>query len=272
VETAADLPLGEARRFFVRFSGNSRRNGKARTMPDIDLSEASTAAGGSRNLRGYLAEPQGAGPFPAVVMIHEAFGLNDQIRGHADRLAGAGYLTLAVDLYSDGGPWRCLVSTMQSIMSGEGRVFIDLGTARAWLRASPLCTGKTGVIGFCMGGGFALLAANDGFDAASVNYGRLPRNLEPALQGACPVVANFGKKDRTLQGAAAKLDAALESLGIEHDVKEFATAGHAFMNSEEEGPRALRPLMRVLGIGPDPQSTPEAWRRIEDHFAKHLKG
>lgn len=240
-------------------------------MTELDLSDDSRAAGGSKNLGGYLARPDGPGPFPAVVMIHEAFGLNDQTRRHADRLAEAGYLTLAVDLFSDGGTRRCLVSTMRSMMSGEGRVFTDLATARSWLSGSGLSTGKTGVIGFCMGGGFALLAANDGFDAASVNYGRLPGNLEAALRGACPVVANYGKKDRTLQGAAAKLEAALESLGIEHDVREFPTAGHAFLNDEEEGPRALRPLMRVMGIGPDPRSSPEAWQRIEDHFAKHLQ-
>lgn len=240
-------------------------------MTHVDLSRASAAAGGSLKLSGYLATPGGAGPFPCVVMIHEAFGLNDQMRRHADRLASAGYLTLALDLFSDGGPRRCLIGTMRSMITGEGRAFTDLATARTWLRDSGLSTGKTGVIGFCMGGGFALLAANDGFDAASVNYGRLPRDLGSALQGACPVVANYGGKDRTLKGAAARLETALDSLGVEHDVKEFPSAGHAFLNEQEEGPRALRPLMRVLGIGPDPQSAPEAWRRIEEHFAKYLK-
>jgi carboxymethylenebutenolidase len=240
-------------------------------MTLVDLTRASSAAGGSLKLSGYLATPESAGPFPGVVMIHEAFGLNDQMRRHADRLAEAGYLTLAVDLFSDGGPRRCLVGAMRSMITGEGRFFTDLATARTWLRDSDLSTGKTGVIGFCMGGGFALLAANDGFDAASVNYGRLPRDLGSALQGACPVVANYGSKDRTLQGAAARLEAALDALGVEHDVQEFPAAGHSFLNDEEEGPRPLRPLMRVLGIGPDPQSAPEAWRRIEEHFAKHLK-
>ena len=205
-------------------------------------------------------------------MIHEAFGLNQLIRGHADRLARAGYLTLAVDLFSDGGARRCLVSTMRSIISGSGRAFTDLATARAWLAASPQSTGKTGVIGFCMGGGFALLVARDGFDAASVNYGRLPSDLEGALRGACPIVANFGAKDTTLKGAARRLESALDNLGIENSVKEFPTAGHAFLNETDLGPAALRPLMRVMGIGPDPEASPEAWQRIEDHFARHLKG
>ncbi|MFH5878591.1 dienelactone hydrolase family protein [Arthrobacter sp. NA-172] len=104
-------------------------------MVHIDLSAESAAAGGSRTLQGYLAVPTGgstgAGPFPGVVLVHEAFGLDDVMRGHADRLASAGYLTLAVDLYSDGGARRCLVATMRSLMSGAGRAFTDLSTARS---------------------------------------------------------------------------------------------------------------------------------------------
>ena len=84
-------------------------------------------------------------------------------------------------------------------------------------------------------------------------------------------MANFGSKDRTLRGAAARLETALDNLGIEHSVKEFPGAGHAFLNDEDLGPAVLRPLMRVMGIGPDPESSPEAWQRIEDHFARHLK-
>jgi carboxymethylenebutenolidase len=240
-------------------------------LHNVDLSGASLAAGGSPRLRGYLAEPEGDGPFPAVLMIHEAFGLDGITVRHAERMAAAGYLTLAVDLFSDGGARRCLVSTMRSLAAGQGRAFTDLATARQWLLDSGRTTGKIGVIGFCMGGGFALLLANDGFDAAAVNYGRLPKDPETALAGACPIVANFGAKDRSLSGAAARLTSVLESLGVEHDIKEFATAGHSFLNDEETGPRPLRPLFRVLGVGPDPQAAPTAWRRIEDHFARHLK-
>ena len=241
-------------------------------MTHVDLSAESRAAGGSHDLGGYLAVPSGTGPFPAVVMIHEAFGLNDMTRRHADRLARAGYLTLAVDLFSDGGTRRCLVSTMRSMLKGSGRPFTDLAAARTWLVDSPLSTGKTGVIGFCMGGGFALLVARDGFDAASVNYGRLPGDLEEALRGACPIVANFGGRDTTLKGAADRLETALTGLGIEHSVKEFPTAGHAFLNDEDLGPAVFRPLMRVMGIGPDPDAAPEAWQRIEDHFHRHVRG
>ena len=239
-------------------------------MTFIDLSAESAVAGGSTNLRGYLATPPGPGPFPAVVMIHEAFGLDANSMGHADRLARAGYLTLAVDLFSDGRR-RCLVATMQSLVSGHGTAFTDISVARAWLAGASDSTGRTGVIGFCMGGGFALLAAHDGFDAAAVNYGKLPGHPEEALRDACPIVANYGARDKTLKGAAARLETVLDDLGIENDVKEFPHAGHAFLNESEAGPAVLRPLMRVLGIGPDPESAPEAWQRIEDHFARHLK-
>lgn len=232
---------------------------------------ARAAGTGSPNLRGYLAEPAGQGPFPAVLMIHEAFGLNDISRRQADRLAAAGYLTLAVDLFSDGGMRRCIVSTMRAMASGSGRAFTDLAIAQAWLENSGRTNGKIGVIGFCMGGGFALLLANKGFDAASVNYGRLPKDPEGALRGACPIVGNFGKADRTLAGAAAELEAVLDTLGVEHDIKEFDGAGHAFMNDAEEGPRILRPLFRVMGVKPDPEAAAEAWQRIENHFARHLK-
>ncbi|MGO4229384.1 dienelactone hydrolase family protein [Arthrobacter sp. YAF34] len=247
--------------------------GKAATqdLSNIDLSAASAAAGGSPVLRGYLATPEGEGPFPAVLMIHEVFGVNDVTVRQADRMAAAGYLTLAVDLFSDGGARRCLVATMRALSSGQGRAVTDLATARDWLLNSGRTTGKIGVIGFCMGGGFALLLANDGFDAAAVNYGRRPKEPDEALAGACPIVANFGGKDRSLPGEAAKLASELDRLGVENDVKEFPQAGHGFLNDVETGPKALRPLFRVMGMKPDPQSAREAWQRIEDHFAKHLK-
>ncbi|WP_230010724.1 dienelactone hydrolase family protein, partial [Microbacterium sp. Bi128] len=105
----------------------------ARDLSNTDLGRSGAAAGGSPALRGYLATPQGEGPFPAVLMVHEAFGLDDITVRHADRMAAAGYLTLAVDLYSDGGARRCLVATMRALSAGEGRAFTDLAAARDWL-------------------------------------------------------------------------------------------------------------------------------------------
>jgi carboxymethylenebutenolidase len=240
-------------------------------VPDIDLSDLAAGRGGSRLLRGYLVTPQGAGPWPGVVMIHEAFGLNDVMRRQAERMAGAGYLTLAVDLFSAGGTMRCLVATMRSMMAGRGRAFADIAAARDWLTNSPECTGKIGVIGFCMGGGFALLTAGSGFDVAAANYGALPRQLDAALEGACPVVGSYGGQDRSLKHAAAKLEAALTRAGIVHDVEEYPAAGHAFLNDAESGPRLLRPLLRIAGVRPEPASAADAWRRIDAFFAEHLR-
>jgi len=237
---------------------------------DIDLTAIAAPRGGSRPLGGVLMKPSGPGPWPGVVMIHEGFGLDEVMRRQAERLAEAGYLTLAVNLYSAGGTLRCLVATMRSMLSGRGRAFADIEAARAWLVESPECTGKVGVIGFCIGGGFALLTASSGFDAAAANYGQLPRDLDAVLAGACPIVGSYGGSDRTLRGAAAKLEAALTAAGVVHDVKEYPAAGHAFLNDAENGPRPLRPLFRVAGMGPEPASAVDAWARIETFFDTHL--
>jgi carboxymethylenebutenolidase len=240
-------------------------------MTDIDLADLAAARGGSRVLRGYLATPSGAGPWPGVVMIHEIFGLDDVMRAHADRLAALGYLTLAVDLFSVGGTTRCLIATMTAMIRGHGRAFADIAAAHDYLTKSPDCTHKIGVIGFCVGGAFALLTAADGYDAAAVNYGQLPRNLDGALNGACPIVASYGRRDPSLRGAAARLDAALDKAGIVHDVKEYPKASHAFLNHAEVGPRMMRPLLRIAGIGPEPDSAADAWRRIAAFFADQLQ-
>ncbi len=238
-------------------------------MVDIDLTGRAAVVGGSQPLRAILETPTPPGPWPGVVMIHEAFGLEEVMQRQAKRLAAAGFLTLAVDLYSAGGAKRCLVPTMTSMLRGHGKAFTDIEVARSWLVESPDCTGKIGVIGFCMGGGFAMVSAGD-FDAASVNYGQLPRKLDEAVVDACPIVGSFGGKDFSLRGAAAKLETALSNAGIENDVKEYPTAGHAFLNDAEAGPKVLRPLERILGIGPDPVAAQDAWKRIDSFFERHL--
>jgi carboxymethylenebutenolidase len=239
-------------------------------MTDVDLSVLSASRQGSFPLRGYLARPDGEGPWPGVVLVHEIFGIDDVMRRHSQRMAAAGFLTLAVDLFSAGGAARCVISTMRALFTGAGRAYVDIETARQWLRDAPECTSKVGVIGFCMGGGFALAVADRGFDVVAANYGQLPKNLEAILARACPVVGSYGAKDRTLKNAAAKLDRALDAAGVVHDVKEYEDAGHAFMNDAAVGPRPLRPILKVAGMAPQPEAAADAWRRIENFFDAHL--
>ena len=230
-------------------------------MPEITL-------GGG--VRAHLAVPPvGGGPWPGVVVLHEVFGLNADIRQQADRFAAAGYLALAPDLFSPGGARRCLLATFRSLMAGHGRPFDAIEDARASLAAREDCTGKVGVIGFCMGGGFALMTAARGFDAGAVNYAHLPKDVDAVLAGACPVVASYGAKDRTLRGTEAELDAALARAGAERDVHEYPEAGHSFLNRHDLGPGGA--LLRVAGIGYHGPSAEHAWGRILRFFEGHLR-
>ena len=240
------------------------------TLSEIPLPAASPDA--SPGLHGVLAVPDGEGPWPAVVVVHEAFGVTDVMRRQAERLAEAGFLALMPDLFSAGGARRCLVATFRTLAAGEGRAFVDVESARRALLARADCTGRVGVIGFCMGGGFALAAASRGFDASSVNYGMLPDDLDGVLDGACPIVASYGGRDRQLAGSADRLEAALVAHGIDHDVREYAAAGHSFLNDAEMGPRPLRPVLRAVGMGPEPASAADAWRRIDAFLDALLRG
>jgi carboxymethylenebutenolidase len=232
-------------------------------MPDTTYSPAA-----DRELRAYLATPRGTGPWPGVVVIMDALGLGDDIRLQADRLAAAGYLAFAPDLYSGRGI-RCVVATLQASRTGRGEAYVDIEAARRWLAERQDCTGRIGIIGFCMGGGFAMLAApRYDFAAASVNYGEVPKEVS-RLEGCCPVVASFGKRDPELRGRAQRLERALTELGVEHDVKEYPDVGHAFMNRINVGP-ALNPVMRFVRMNYHHPSAEDAWQRILTFFDAHL--
>jgi carboxymethylenebutenolidase len=133
------------------------------------------------------------------------------------------------------------------------------------------CTGRVGIIGFCLGGGFALFSApRYDFAAASVNYGEVPSDATERLAGSCPIVASYGKRDRGLRGRAKRLENVLTALGIQHDVKEYPDAGHGFMNRINVGP-LFGPVTKVIGVNYDHASAEDSWRRILDFFDAHIK-
>jgi carboxymethylenebutenolidase len=150
---------------------------------------------------GYLAVPVATadrpGPWPGVVLVHDALGLGDDMREQADWLAAAGYLVTVPDLYDGKAALRCIKSAFTQLTAQRGPMFDRIDAVRSRLAADPRCTGTVGVIGYCMGGGFALvLAGQPGWSASSVNYGMVPDNVAEVLAGACPVVASFGGRDR----------------------------------------------------------------------------
>jgi carboxymethylenebutenolidase len=230
-------------------------------------------SGARGEIAAYLAVPQaevsGPGPYPAVVIVHDLFGVGDDIRAIADRFATAGHLAIVPDLYTDGGMARCVRSVFKQLRAGRGGAFDDLEAARQALLARADCSGRSGVVGFCMGGGFALLVAARGFDACAPYYGEVPP--DDALDEACPIVASFGGRDfGPLKGAAGRLEKTLTEKDIPHDVREYPAAGHAFANRLPLGP--FGPVVRLAtGMGYHHASSEDAWRRVLAFFAEHLR-
>ncbi|EYE99976.1 putative hydrolase [Chondromyces apiculatus DSM 436] len=225
---------------------------------------------------GVLALPEGEGGAegaerkrrPGVLLIHDIFGLGEEMKRVARELAEDGYAVLIPSLYDRGNKVICVARTIQAMAKGEGQAVEDLEAARRWLaEREEVDADRLGVIGFCMGGAFTLILATQGkYQAAAPFYGQVPEKLPRA----CPVVGSFGRRDGSLPGAAAKLERQLEVLGVEHDVKEYPEAGHSFYTrpenffAEKVGP--LLPLHAEY----DAPAAQDARERVVAFFKKHL--
>ncbi len=219
-----------------------------------------TFSGHDRELEAFYARPEGEGPFPAVVVIHEIFGLNENIRDIAARFAGEGYAALAVDLFAGRNRALCMAQMMGGMLFNalEHGGVKNLKAALSFLSPQPdVDPEHVGAIGFCMGGGLAIAWActDDRLGAIAPFYGMNPRPLE-AVKRACPVVGSYPEKDFTA-GAAKKLDAKLSDANVPHDIKIYEDAKHSFFNDQ--------------GGAYDAAASADAWERTLEFFGTHLR-
>lgn len=219
---------------------------------------------GGMPVQGYLSMPEGATPgsLPALIVIHEWWGLNDNVRAMTDRLAGEGYIALAVDLYNGQSTEDPALAKqlMQTSMSRAGALRENLNQALQWLEreAQPPATG---VIGWCFGGGWSLqtaLMAPDRVDAVVVYYGRVNQTQEQLAALDAPLLGIFGEEDEGIPAASVRaFEANLRALGKPADVYLYDGAGHAFANPS--------------GTRYEPQAAEDAWQKTRAFLARHLK-
>jgi carboxymethylenebutenolidase len=206
------------------------------------------------------------GPWPGVLIVHDIFGLTSDVQKISQRVANAGYVVVTPNLFFRGGPVRCVMRVFRELLMQRGRALEDVQAAKSFLAGRDECAGPIGIVGFCMGGQFALVMAPKGFTASAPFYGvPLPRHLDTVLHRACPVVASFGSRDPLGIGAPKKLRRVLDNKGIINDVKVYPGVGHSFANRVP-----AQPLMQIIGFGYDEDATEDAWRRVFKFFAEHL--
>lgn len=212
---------------------------------------------GGKTARGYLARPTDTADAPAIVLIHEWWGLSEHIKDVAGRYARAGFITAAVDLYhgtvtKDAQEAARLMSSLDS-----DRALDDLRTTVNFLRGQT--TAGVGVTGFCMGGVYTLLTAcTTQVDAAVAFYG-IPDDLSVIQNLSCPLLFIGGEKDQWITvEKMKKLEAALKQYGKDGEVRIYQGADHAFFND-------TRPEVY------SPRDAADAWQRAIDFFSRHLQ-
>ncbi|HUM06170.1 MAG TPA: dienelactone hydrolase family protein [Terriglobales bacterium] len=217
---------------------------------------------GDETVTGMLYTPAGKGPFPALIVIHEWWGLNDWVKEQTSKFADEGYVALAVDLYR--GKVADTSDMAHELSRGlpEDRAKRDLQAAFDYLAAQPnVKKNRIGSVGWCMGGGYSLDTAllEPGLAAMVINYGHLATDPEELKKINAPILGNFGGQDRGITpDDVKKFQQALEQLGKKADIKIYPDAGHAFENpNNKQG-------YRVDDAG-------DAWKRTVDFLAATLK-
>ena len=208
---------------------------------------------------GFLALPDVDRPRPGVVVIHEAYGLNDNIRDITQRFADKGYAALAVDLFSDRNKPICMARYMAGMLRGSVNRFgiEDLKLALSYMASLPeVDPDRIGAIGFCMGGSFAVAWActDDRLKAVAPFYGANPRPID-AVQRMCPVVGSYPEKDFTASAGRA-LDVALTRHNIPHDIRIYPGAHHSFFNDTRRSYNK--------------SAAEDSWARVIEFFDAHL--
>lgn len=207
----------------------------------------------------YLVVPDAAGPHPGVVVVHEATGLNDNIRSICRRFAAAGYAALGVDLFHGRNRVVCMAQMFAGGMAGNlDHVGVpELKAALARLSAHPdVDADRLGAVGFCLGGSIVLTWActDDRLAAVAPFYGTLPRP-RAAIRRMCPVVGSWPGRDVTTRSAAV-MESALTAAGIPHDIKVYPGTYHSFFND-------TMPVHH-------PTAAADAWQRVLAFFAEHV--
>lgn len=218
-----------------------------------------------KTLNGYLAEPKAGKNAPGVVVIQEWWGLNDQIRGVADKLAGAGYRALVPDLYR--GRSALEAKEAEHLMNGldfADAAGQDVRGAVQYLKSTG--SKKAGVTGFCMGGALTLLAAVNApeADAAVAWYGFPPLEYVDASKIKAPLMGHWATQDQFFPiGKVDELEKKLRAANVKFEFHRY-DAKHAFANETADS-KGLPPLKH------DPKAAEQAWQRTLDFFAKNLK-
>lgn len=208
----------------------------------------------------YLALPDDKGPHPGVVVVHEAFGLNDNIRDICRRLAAEGYAALGVDLFEDRNRTVCMARMLLGSLRGDLDQYgvPGLRSALGALVGHPeVDPSRLGAVGFCLGGSLVLTWActDDRLRAIAPYYGTAPRP-RAAIRRMCPVVGSWPGKDFTTK-AAGVLETELTAAGVAHDLKVYPGTKHAFFNDQLENY--------------DPAAAADSWLRLLAFFTEHLR-